>query len=356
MRYFGIDRIREGMKLGGTLYTATGEILLRYGTELTDEYIKRIQELSFKGIFVEDSESREIVIPSIITEDLKLETARVLKGIYTLDEKRFKTLEMASYVSKIKKCVESIVQQVLFDDRQVINLLDVKTYDDVIYFHCINVAILSIAMAETLKYNMKEIEEIALAAILHDIGKRFLPKELVFKTEKYTTEEWKEYQSHSKKGYEFLKDYVNMSSLAYIAVLQHHEKYDGSGYPDGRKQDDINKYAKIISIANDYDKMLSQKDQHPASQPAKAYQFIIRNTNTFYDPEVVRAFATNVALYPVGVTVKLNDGKTAIVAKNYRGNPLRPLVRIVEPKSLKHFLDLKENPDAKNIAITGVDL
>lgn len=356
MRYFGIERVKEGMKLGKTLYTSTGEILLRNGIELTNEYIQKIKALSFTGVYIEDSDSREIVIPGAITESLKLETARVLRCMYTLDEKRLKSLEMASYVNQIRACVQHIIEQILFDGREVLSLLEVKTYDDVIYFHSINVAILSIVMAETLKFNMKEIEEIAMAAVLHDMGKRFLPKELIAKKEKYTPEEFREYQTHSKKGYEFLKNYVNMSSLAYIAVLQHHEKYDGTGYPDHKKQDEVNKYAKIISIANDYDKLLSQKDQKAAVLPAKAYESIIRNVNTYYDPEAVRSFALNVAIYPVGVTVKLSNEQTAIVAKNYKGSPLRPLVRIIGASHSERFLDLKENPYAKNITITGVDL
>lgn len=355
MRYININQIKDGMILGKTLYTSNGEVLLRASTEIKQEYVDRIKELDYTGIYIQDEETKDIEINEVISEELKISTVKNLKSVYMADSKKSKLSTMPIGAQNLKESMYKIVDDVLDNSDVMINIADMKSYDDVTFFHSVNVAVLALAIGLGMDFNRKDMDELAMAAILHDVGKKFISKEILLKKSAYTPEETKVYQTHPRLGYEFLKENFSMSAMAYIGVLQHHEKYDGSGYPDHRRGDEINKFAKILAVADTYDAMVSRTANQNPVLPSEAYEFIVGSSGIYFDPEVVKVFMNCVAAYPVGTKVQLSNGKSGIVAETYKGFATRPKIRVLNSDFINRYIDLKNDPEARNITIIGME-
>ncbi|MBQ8626633.1 MAG: HD domain-containing protein, partial [Agathobacter sp.] len=145
-----------------------------------------------------------------------------------------------------------------------------------------------------------------------------------------TPEEYAEVQKHSLYGYNMLKDNNEISSVTRNAIYSHHENEDGTGYPRHLTSDKIHKFAKIIHIADVYDALTTKRVYKDAMNPADALEYLMVNTQSMFDKEMVTTFLQYIAPYPLGVTVELSNGKQAVVVKNSREMLTRPTVRLFD--------------------------
>jgi HD-GYP domain-containing protein (c-di-GMP phosphodiesterase class II) len=191
--------------------------------------------------------------------------------------------------------------------------------------------------------------------MLHDIGKKFTPIEILTKPGSLTTEELNTIKEHPSNGYHFIKKYFpTISATTYVGILQHHERYDGSGYPSGIKGEDITIFGRILAVCDVYDALVSDRPYHNAHLPSEALEFIQGGSGTMFDPNVVLVFSFKIAAYPLGTAVKLSNGEVGIVVENYEEFNTRPKVKILKNKVATHFLNLKSDYEARNITIIGI--
>ncbi len=205
----------------------------------------------------------------------------------------------------------------------LVNMIDLKVFDDYTYSHSVNVAVLSIIIGVTMGLGRKELTKLGLGALLHDIGKVFIDKDIVNKPGKLTDEEFSSMKMHSKLGYDYVRDRFQLPVKSYVAVLDHHERYDGSGYPNSKKGDEISDFGKMIALADVYDALTSERPYRKALPPSEAMEYIMGNSQVHFDPELVKVFSRKVAPYPVGTLVKLSNGMTGLVVENYEAFCLR---------------------------------
>jgi len=138
----------------------------------------------------------------------------------------------------------------------------------------------------------------------------------------------------------------------YLGVGQHHERYDGRGYPLGVAGESINPIARIIAMTDTYDAITSKRPYHEAIMPHEGCEYIMGNAGSHFDPDAVDVFFRTVAPFPVGVSVKLSNGAEGIVAKNYSSFPMRPLIRLKpKPGDKTRYLDLCNDPGALSIIV-----
>jgi len=234
-------------------------------------------------------------------------------------------------------------------------LIDLKVFDDYTFYHSLNVAVLSLVLGVALKYNKEELYKLGLAALLHDIGKVFIPKDILNKKGKLTDEEFEIIKTHSDKGFEYLKNTYNVPITTYMGVRLHHEKYNGGGYPLGKKGEEIYVYARIIAIADVYDALTSDRVYRKAMTPSEAMEYIMGNSGIMFDPNLVELFIRKVAPYPVGTSVQLSDGRVGIVVENYENFCLRPKIKIIKEKdkNIEPYLIELRNKETMHITITG---
>lgn len=357
MRFVPTSCLREGMKLCKTLYGKKDEVLLSAGIVLTQTYINRIMLLKYNGIYIEDDLSKDIEVANVISDELKHKTIKGIKDVFvlsTLNHARGKI--RYNNLDSSKKLVENIVNEILESKNLMVNMIDLKLFDEYTYYHSVNVTVLSIVLGVAMKLNKEELYKLGLAALLHDIGKVFIPIEILNKPARLTKEEFEVMKGHSEIGYKHVRENYELQSKSYVGILQHHERYDGKGYPEGRTGENISLFGRIISICDVYDALTSDRPYRKGMLPSEAMEYIMGNNQVMFDPNMVRLFMKKVAPFPVGMCVRLSNNYTGIVLENYEDFCMRPRLRIYkinEEEVVPFEMDLT---NSQNINVTVVEV
>jgi HD-GYP domain-containing protein (c-di-GMP phosphodiesterase class II) len=342
------------MILGKTLYGRNNELVLAKGTPLSRFLIDGVKRLGYSGIYIDDDLSKDIEISQVISENVRLET---VKGI----KKTFLTAERGKITAETKKSIvaqiDSIVSELLENRNLMVNMIDLKCFDNYTYAHSVNVAVLSLIIGISMGMKKDILTKLGLGAIMHDIGKVFVNKNIINKPGKLTNEEYEEMKTHSLSGYRYVREKFKLPSGSYDVILDHHEKFDGSGYPHAKAGTDISLFGRIAAIADVYDALTSERPYRAALNPSESVEYIMGNCGTCFDADLVRMFVKKVAPYPVGTTIKLSNGCTGLVVENYETHCLRPRVRIFkegEQTVPPYEINLKDDYGYLNVTIEGI--
>ena len=355
MRFVPVNCIKAGMKTGKSLIGKNDELLLNSGVIIQESFIDRIKDLGYNGIYIDDEMSEGIEIAGVINDDLKFRTVKVIKDTFIKMEKS-KGGKLDN-IDGITGILSLIIDEVVGNRDALVNIIDLKVFDDYTFYHSTNVAVLSLIVGVSLGLDKGTLYNLGLAALLHDIGKVFIPKEVLNKPSKLETDEFELIKTHAIKGYQYLKDKAGIPAHSYIGILQHHERFDGFGYPTlvGGKQ--ISLFGRIIAVTDAYDALTSRRPYRRAMTPSEAIEYVMGSGGMHFDPEIAVCFTQKIAPYPIGTCVRLSNGTTGIVVENYRDYCLRPKVKIVQHNGKKiepHYLDLKEK-HSFGITITGLE-
>ncbi|MBU8905339.1 HD-GYP domain-containing protein [Desertibacillus haloalkaliphilus] len=363
MRLVSLDRCEPGIKLGKSIYNENGKVLLTEGTELTKKFIKKLKKCNVTTIYIEDEESVGIEVVEAIPAELRWEAVNKItegfKTIAELDSHRSNIQGMMKS-GRIIRSFQKIFKDILNDlseNQRTLNLLaTTKIHENYVYNHSLNVSIYACQLALENGLPLRNIEEIGLGAMLHDFGKVFVPREILNKPEKLTKEEYEQVKLHCEKGFETLRKVHEIPLPVAHCALQHHERMDGLGYPRGLKEDQIHKYAKILSVVDVFDAVTSSRVYRPAMLPHKGLEILFAGSGTQFDRKQVQLFTNCIAIYPQGLTVKLNDGRVGIVSKYNFGSAGRPVIRVIKDMDQQEVspyeIDLSEKD---NLAIEIVE-
>lgn len=360
MRFVPVLGLVEGMVCGKNLYDVNHQLLLRKGSTVQKGYIDRIGELGYQGIYIDDEISSDIEIRDVISDELRMSAIKAVKDICIYAEKpKAAKGQLDGKIANTKLLIANIVEQILENKDTMVNLIDLKFYDDYTFFHSVNVAVLSILVGVEYGLNKSELFNLGLASILHDIGKMFVDKEILNKPGKLTPEEFEAVRQHSLYGYNYLKESYEIPTSAFIAVLQHHEKYDGTGYPMQKSKEQISIIGRIIGVADVYDALTSTRPYRKSLLPSEAMEYIMANGGIMFDVKLTKIFARKVAPFPKGTYVKLSNALSGIVADNYEDACMRPKVKVIldaEGNSVEaYILDLRSDKKLRSVTITGVN-
>ncbi len=328
--------------------------LLTKGQTLNHLFIRKIKYHDIIGVYVENEISKNIIPQEVINEKLKQEILIDIKKNFNSFKDKRGELNI-HIVESIAKMAKKLVLEILSKEEIMINLIDLKIYDDYTYRHCLCVAILSITMGITLDFNEFMLIELALCGLLHDLGKMMIPNEIVNKPDFLNPEEYDVMKTHPLIAAKQLKKLSIVSDAVIRGIECHHEKYDGTGYPYGLKGNQIPLYSKILAIADVYDAITSTRSYRRACFPNEAIEYVMGSVDTHFDYEILRAFLKNIAAYPVGTFISLSDGNLGVVVRNLQINPLRPVIRIIYPNgSTSKNIDLAQDIKYINLTIVGM--
>ncbi|MBQ6441098.1 MAG: HD-GYP domain-containing protein [Lachnospiraceae bacterium] len=196
-------------------------------------------------------------------------------------------------------------------DHLMIDLQELFTYDQDTFQHSINVSVLATTCGVGLGLGNDDLENLALAGVLHDLGKRAIPKEILNKEGALTDEERHAMMQHPQCGYDMLYDNTNISAFVRSAILSHHENWDGSGYSKHLAGNDIPQFGMIIHVANVYDALIRKRTYKDKFLQKEAVEYLMANCGTMFDIDIVNTFLNYLVVYPVGSTVTLSTGQTA---------------------------------------------
>ncbi|MDR3552203.1 MAG: HD-GYP domain-containing protein [Clostridia bacterium] len=342
------------MILAKNLYGANNELLLAHGQRLIGKYILKLQTLGYQGVYIDDDLTKDIDIVNVIKDELRHKTISTVKNVY-IYSKTGDQRNLDKSFDDTKNLVSNMVDEILNNKTVMLNMIDLKVFNDYTFYHSVNVAILAIVLGMAMGYSYKSLYRLGLGALLHDVGKVFVPAEILDKPSALTGEEFNQIKQHPHYGYEYLINNCVLPSEAYTVVLQHHERYNGSGYPYGLIGSKISRDGKIIAISDVYDAMVSDRPYRKALPHSDVIEYIIGKSETLFDPEVVQVFFKKIAPYPVGTLVQLSNGEKGIVLQNFESMGARPDIRIIDDENHVRDICLRSNKDYLSVTITGCE-
>jgi len=338
MRIKQIKELHPGQILGQTLYTEKGDILLRKGVYISSFIINKLQESGYASVYIWE-DSMEYELEDVIRPEIRQKAINDLrKFTRAIEGEDPKSAE--ANMSILRAEISTVVDELFNQKEIVVEMVDLKNTNRGLYQHSVNVMIHSVILAVGLGLNKKEVGKVAMAALLHDIGMVFMPSEILAKKGPLTPEEYEKMKAHPQKGFEFLRDHLNIAATVRMGVLDHHEHYDGSGYPKGKKGEGIHLYARIIAVANKYDSIISDRHYKKAMPVGEALEYIMGGGGSVFDPELTRIFIRNINPYPVNTLVKLSDGTVAAIVEVHPHFYTRPVVQVVSGEDKGKRIDL----------------
>ena len=353
MRFIPLQSVKEDAVLHRQVYSEEGQILLQKGMKLTKQYIERLKEMKINGVYIDCNLSKNIEMVGMIDDRLRNKAVQDVKKLFAFvdDKKNVSPKEKNQQIQSIANAIDLIVDQILEHEQTMLNLVDLKLFDNYTFHHCVNVAVISITIGAALNMPKDKLYKLGLAGILHDIGKTFVPEEILNKKGKLDAEEWEIMKEHPFLGFQHIKEnYPSLPATSLAGILNHHEKWNGTGYPNGKKGEEIFEFGRIIAIADVYDALTSDRPYREGLLPHIAVEYIMGIAEDAFDLKIVRKFLESVAPYPLGTILELSDSRKGIVIQNTPGFGLRPTLRIIKdsadntlPKAQQATLNLKEN-------------
>lgn len=331
--------VTPGMKIDQAIVDRLGRVLVARGSVLNEYVIESLLNLGIMNIYIQDGEAEpdddkiviskaaEKQIEKLYTEDrskLKLSNSvkkRVAEGIqfiYSGDMSPEVSDATASITNDLLDAIDS-------NDAIAIDISALKTSDEYTFKHSVDVATISMILAKQQGLSRQQIYEIGVAGLLHDVGKTKVPLEILNKPARLNDEEFAIMKQHSVYSYRMVQNNPDFSNEIALTVLQHHEKINGSGYPMGVNESQITPYAKILSVADIYDALVTERPYKPAFTQRDAVEMIMSMTNEL-DMKAMKSFLESMILYPVGSIVELSNGEKAKVVCNSPHYILRPTV------------------------------
>ncbi|MNZ72158.1 Cyclic di-GMP phosphodiesterase response regulator RpfG [compost metagenome] len=286
-------------------------------------------------LFIEDGLTSDLIPDDTIND----ETRR--KAVDTI----YKTMSSFSEPSLLKgrtiapdmgRNFREVFGQIMQDLKSrpniLVNLTSIHSKDAYLFQHSFNVAVLAGIMGLAKGYNRYQLEELGIGALLFDIGMTKIPPKLLGRSGDLTADERKIVESHTQEGFDILRKYHDISLVSAHCALQHHERFDGTGYPRGLKGNDIHMYAQIVGIADTFDALTSPRPHRKRYTANEAIEFLFAAGGTFFDLDLIRLFCRHISIYPVSTSLLLSTGQVGVVSENNELAVHRPRVRIIKEK------------------------
>ena len=358
MRRISVKYAKPTMLLGRALYDCFGKLLLKEGTKLTAVQVATLEELGVGELFIMDKRVDDVTAWPLITPELEGSIAASLK----------QTLQKAQHIvgsgkaqmldlSQIRQGIFEMVQQlfpVAMGEPVVAGCHSVRDYD---FVHPVKVTSLSLLIGKAAGLGQTELINLGMASLLQNIGYAALPQGIMDKEGPLTEAEVQVVQKHAALGAEMVKRYGQVAQETSLIIQQHHERWNGSGYPGGLRARSICHGARILGITDSIVALVSKRphrgcilpkeaqefvnafsgdlDDADFLRPHQAMEFIVAYSGELFDPDLVKIFTKQLPTYPSGIMVKLNTGEVGIVSNANCGYFSRPRVRICYDSQLR---------------------
>ena len=364
-----IDQLKPGMYVKSISYQDKGFILKSEGYIQSASKVMQLKQAGIKRIIIDPSlqkaaENIDKVMPDVSSTPLtkltnasnqkivsiedEMNKAKMLYGnAKSLQSKILGAVQTGESISAsaIQETTDAMVDSIFRNQDALACLSRLRSKGDYVLEHALNCSILMTIFAKHLKLDRDVIEQLALGAFLHDIGKVLLPNDILNKSTALSTQEVSIVRSHVNLGAKILEDTPHVSHMVMSVLKEHHERLNGKGYPKQLKGSDISKYGRMMAIVDSYDAMTSDKCYQKAMHPIAAFKALVQESSDAYDEELVERFIQCLGVYPIGTLVQLNSGKIGLITQLNPNKPTHPIVKVFYNARLK-----------QNIAIEDIDL
>lgn len=323
-RLLTIDRLEEGMILGKDIINKrTGVVLITQNTVITKQLIEKLNINEIKVVSIMKEVNLNIQNKSLMASYSKLENKL---------ESLFEDAKLSSevLVDEVFYEMKNFAEEVSKERNILTQMRMLHNKDDYTFNHSLAVSILSISLGKWAEYSENQIFDLAMAGLFHDIGKLKISDDIINKPARLTDGEYEIIKQHSFYGYEMLLETGRFSEDVLLGVLQHHEKMDGSGYPNKLRGDEIHEYAKIVSICDIYHALISRRTYRDKKSPLKVADYIKGESFYSLDPNLTHIFLDNISKFYVGNRVLLSNGKIGTIIYIHPQDRTKVIVKVGE--------------------------
>ena len=336
-KYMRTRQLQPGMRVDHPVTDRLGRVLIARGATLDEYIIESMLKMGIMSIYIQEitdgdeegpvSAAAQKNIERLRTDDrakVSLSNSvreQVAEGIQYV----YNNTDDPALVETTTSIADSLMTAIHENDAMAIDISALKTSDEYTFKHSVDVATISMIVAKKMGMTDTEIREIGMAGLLHDVGKTKIPPEILNKPARLDDAEFEIMRQHSVYSYRIIQNNAALSDEVKLAVLQHHEKINGAGYPMGVPAEKITPYAKVLAVADIYDALVTERPYKSAFSQREAVEMIMSMTQEL-DLYAMESFLQSMILYPVDSIVELSNGEKAKVVKNSPYYILRPTV------------------------------
>ncbi len=355
------EKLTENSKVAIDIYDEEGRQLLKKGVKSGQDTVKKLKKFNIPFVYVEDPEIQHSVVygTGLISELLKVLHNFILSkgensaiaGKYNIEEIRKIvkynniTGSKIAYAHVFKyfmgKMADVLKPGVFYD------FLDYRTVKTYLPFHSVNTAAISMLLGYNMGLGKEELIDMGAGALLSDYSMRRY--DFTESRKELDSPEKEEMREHTYLSFDNIRKIYGLSSRSALVAYQHHERYNGSGYPKKLADKKIAGLSRIVSAADVYDALISKRPFRPAYRPDEAWEYIADNKGILFEPDVVSVFKKSIAKYLPGDRVLLSDGSRAGVIKNNPGNMEEPVIKIIEKKGRSDIITAAEKKGKPSI-------
>lgn len=338
MRFIPIDELKADEILAVNVVNGKMQTLVSQGAKLTTSLINRIKKYGVSSVYIEDEKYTDLccgTISDTIEPILRNHSINKIKtSIEKFEDKLNNQKKKLKYgdtgnelYSTVKTISGDLIHEILSAKNTRVVMQDIKSLTDYHHQHSVNVAVLSLIVGVEMGLSTKDLEDLAYGALLIDCGCQWLDKDLLISSNKYEKSEFNTVKEHVIKGYSHISDNTTFNAHVKSIIMHHHERVDGTGYPNELTAAEIHPLAKIVMIADVYDALTSDRPYRKAHSQNEAVEYIMAHADSKFDFEIAHLFARKVIPYPIGTYVELSNSQKGIVTENNPSHPMRPILR-----------------------------
>jgi len=334
-----ITDVQTGDRLSQDAFNHYGLLVLSKGAVLNDHELSRLFQHQIEHIEIDRRETeypRQVEADFPLRPELRPIYQDAVIGFELMFEKAL--VEGKVYEDDLKESFQPLVENCMVERDVVSLLLLLNSQDDYTYQHSVQVGMLSYYMARWMNWDEERAVQAGKAGFLHDIGKCRIPDHILNKPGKLTEEEYKEIQNHPRYGYDILQNSFDDPVLS-LAAYQHHERMNGTGYPNRLKGDDIHPVSRIVAVADTYSAMISSRIYQSKRDLMYVLKELYKESFSHLDPYVAHTFIRHMLPNFIGKKVELSGGLSGTIVMNHPTDFFRPLIRTEDG-----FIDLSTTP------------
>jgi response regulator RpfG family c-di-GMP phosphodiesterase len=329
------------MELASPIYDNWGDVVLQNGIVLDARNIAQIEDIGVGELYVVNKKTEDIFVRPMVPPELEGAISKALRRVL-IECRSMLTSRIQQPIDLVivNNLMDELMETVISENRGDPSIAGCFSLKDYNYVHPVKVAALSMLMGNASGMDRREIKLLGMASLFQNVGYVLLPQGILDKPGFLNNAEMKAVQKHPVYSSQIIARYTEIGSESANMVLQHHERWNGSGYPFGLRKDSISRAAMILGMTDVCFALASKRPHREEFLPAfaiehsivssqDAIEYVIAYSGELFDPELVRAFTRIVPIYPTGTMVKLNDGRTGIVIKSNPDCLRRPRIRVI---------------------------
>ena len=341
-----LSEITVGMLIAQTVYGPKGINLIPEGTTIDEELLDKLQQWDVETVFISEETEDEFI------EKQEQETRQVYRKVYDKSLNCIKDILKNAgknepiKIEEIQQPVKEVIDKVNENRDVLVQLTRLNKMDNHLLTHSVNVCVYTLVLGRSLNLSSGQLLELGTTALLHDIGMTKIDEKLWNNKNPLDKSSWENIKNHPLLGSARLEKFSNYPASIIDGIKQHHEKLDGSGYPQGLKGSEISYYAAVVGLANVYESLTAYRKYREPVIPYEAIKIILSKGDRHFPGEILRALVANVAIYPIGSFVLLNTGEVAKVIGITPEHPFRPRLKVLfdserKPQAKVRRIDLK---------------